>query len=258
MGMMPRLEMNADAMERHEAPRDAVVPIFDAATFDETYFTRVSNYGGRYQRFNPPHKISGYLNEVRRIRPAGVLLDVGCAFGGFLERARQYYTCEGLDISAYALAKARQTLPAITLHHASIEGFTAGRTYDVITCFDVIEHVPDTDLALARLHALLAPDGILAIAVPVYDTLPGRFFGLIDRDPTHVHRRGRRFWLDRLRKAGFDPIVFKGILRAPLPGTFLHLISPVFRSFSSAIFIICTRREAYPPGTRDLQDRPTP
>lgn len=237
--------------------RDAPVTAFDAATFGEEYFTHVSNYGGLYRRFNPPHKIRGYLAEIRRVRPGGALLDVGCAFGGFLERARQYYTCEGLDISAYALAKARQVLPATTLHHGSIEGFSASRTYDVITCFDVIEHVPDTDLALARLRALLAPDGILAMAVPVYDTLPGRFFGLIDRDPTHVHRRSRRFWLDRLHQAGFDPIVFKGILRAPLPGTFLHLISPLFRSFSSAIFIISTRLEARQPGARDPQDRST-
>ena len=254
---MHRAGIHAEAVGSKGSLHDAPATAFDAATFGEEYFTHVSNYGGLYRRFNPPHKIKGYLAEIRRVRSSGALLDVGCAFGGFLERARQYYTCEGLDISAYALAKARQVLPGTTLHHGSIEGFTAGRTYDIITCFDVIEHVPDTDLALKRLRALLAPAGILAMAMPVYDTLPGRFFGLIDRDPTHVHRRGRRFWLDRLRQAGFNPIVFKGILRAPLPGTFLHLISPLFRSFSSAIFVIATRREAHQPGARDLQDRPT-
>ncbi len=232
-----------------DVSRDDAIPAFDADTFGEAYFTKVSNYGGLYRRFNPPHKIKGYLAEIRRLRPQGALLDVGCAFGGFLESARHYYTCEGLDISAYALVKARQMLPAIPLHHGSIEGFAAGRTYDVVTCFDVIEHVPEIDIALARLRALLAPEGVLALAVPVYDTLPGRLFSLIDRDPTHVHRRSRRFWLDQLRRAGLSPVVFKGILRLPLPGTFLHLISPMLRSFSSAIFVICTRREAHKPGS---------
>lgn len=241
--MMPHVGVHAESVEAKKTSRDTASQVFDADTFDEAYFTRVSNYGGRYQRFNPPHKISGYLNEVRRMRPAGTLLDVGCAFGGFLERAKRYYTSEGLDISAYALARARQRLPEVVLHHTSIEAFAAGRTYDVVTCFDVIEHVPDLGTALARLRALLAPDGILAIAMPVYDTLPGRLFGLIDRDPTHVHRDGRHSWLRRLREAGLEPTVVKGILRAPLPGAFLHLISPIFRWFSSALFVICTRRE---------------
>ncbi len=240
MGMMPRFTA-PEAVGAHRAPQDAAGIIFDAETFGEAYFTRISNYGGRYQRFNPPHKISGYLAEVRRIRPSGVLLDVGCAFGGFLERARAHYQCEGLDISAYALAVARRQVPGIVLHHESIEAFRTGRTYDVVTCFDVVEHVPDLDAALARLRALLAPAGILAIAVPVYDTLPGRLFGLVDRDPTHVHRRSRGFWLERLDHAGLEPVVVKGILRAPLPGAFLHLIRPMFRWFSSALFVICAR-----------------
>lgn len=224
------------------------VPAFDEHTFDQAYFGAVSNYGGRYDQYNPPHKIAGYLREIRRLRPEGSLLDVGCAFGRFLERAREYYRCEGVDVSGYALGRARERLPAIALHHAAIETFQPGRTYDVITCFDVLEHVPDLDRALERLRALLALGGILALAVPVYDTLPGWVFGAIDRDPTHIYRHGRRFWLRRLRQAGFQPVIFKGILRAPLPGYFVHTISPLLRWFSSAIFIICTRPTHAPEG----------
>jgi 2-polyprenyl-3-methyl-5-hydroxy-6-metoxy-1,4-benzoquinol methylase len=142
-------------------------PAFDEHTFDQAYFGAVSNYGGRYDRYNPPHKIAGYLREIRRLRPRGALLDVGCAFGRFLERARQHYQCEGVDISAYALSLAEPRLPGVPLHHSAIQTFHRGRTFDVITCFDVLEHVPDLPRALGRLRELLAPDGILAIAVPV-------------------------------------------------------------------------------------------
>ncbi len=217
-------------------------PAFDEHTFDQAYFGAVSNYGGRYDRYNPPHKIAGYLREIRRLRPRGALLDVGCAFGRFLERARQHYQCEGVDISAYALSLAEPRLPGVPLHHSAIQTFHRGRTFDVITCFDVLEHVPDLPRALGRLRELLAPDGILAIAVPVYDTLPGRLFGIIDRDPTHIHRNSRVFWLEQLRETGFEPIIAKGILRAPLPGGFIHAISRLFWRFSSAIFVIGTRR----------------
>lgn len=218
-------------------------PAFDDHTFDRAYFTEVSNYAGRYEAYNPLHKVAGYLREIRRHRPGGTLLDVGCAFGRFLEVARGHFRCEGVDISSYALGVAGERLPGIPLYRSSIQTFHPGRTYDAVTCFDVLEHVPDLDIALRRLHDLLAPGGILAVAVPVYDSPAGWFFGMIDRDPTHIHRYGRRDWLRRLSQAGFEPIVFKGILRAPLPGYFVHAISPLFRRVSSAIFVICTRRQ---------------
>jgi len=220
---------------------------FDAETFGQAYFAEGSNYAGGYARFNPPHKIAGYLEEIRGLRPDGSLLDVGCAFGLFLQAARRYYQCEGVDISQYALQLARERLPDIPLTCAPIQTFHPERTYDVVTCFDVLEHVPDLGHTLRQLRMLLAPRGILGLAVPVYDTPPGWLFRVIDRDPTHIHRRGRRQWLEELIQAGFEPIVFKGILRAPLPGYFVHAISPLFRRFSSAIFVICRVREE-PPG----------
>ncbi len=227
-----------------QAAHTSETPVFDARTFDEAYFTSGSNYAGRYDAYNPPHKIAGYLREIRGLKPGGTMIDVGCAFGRLLRSARDLYACEGVDISAYALGRARQAVPDVPLYHSSIQTFRPGRTYDVVTCFDVLEHVPDLDAALARLRALVAPGGVLAIAVPVYDSVLGWLFGLIDRDPTHVHRFRRDDWLDRLERAGFDPVVFKGILRAPLPGYFVHAISPLFRRLSSAIFVICRIRDA--------------
>jgi SAM-dependent methyltransferase len=216
---------------------------FDEGAFDEAYFTRVSNYAGRYDRYNPPHKIAGYLNELRRLRPYGSLIDVGCAFGRFILEARRFYECEGVDISTYALRLARERLPGVPLHHSALQAFHPGRTFDIVTCFDVLEHISDLDSALARLRALIAPGGILALAVPVYDTPPGWVFGIIDKDPTHVHRFGRSQWLARLRQAGLRPAVYKGIVRIPLPGYFVHAMAPAFRWFSSAIFVVCTREE---------------
>jgi len=43
-------------------------PVFDARTFDEAYFTSASNYAGKYDAYNPPHKIVGYLREIRHLR----------------------------------------------------------------------------------------------------------------------------------------------------------------------------------------------
>jgi SAM-dependent methyltransferase len=215
-------------------------PLITEDTFDHEYFTKVSNYAGRYDRYNPPHKIAGYLNEIARLRSGGSLLDAGCAFGRFLQDARRRFECEGVDISAYALKVARERLPDIPLHHHAIQTFRPGRTYDIVTAFDMLEHVPDLDNALDSLRRLVAPGGIVAVAVPVYDTPAGWFFSLVDRDPTHLHRLSRWEWLGRLNQAGLRPILRKGILRAPLPGYFVHTISPAFWWCSQAIFVVCT------------------
>lgn len=235
----------AGSLERPAAAARGLPSTFDARTFDESYFGPGSNYGGRYDWYNPPHKLKGYLREIRAVAPRGTLLDVGCAFGRFLEEARAYYHCEGMDISPYVLERARRRLPGIPFTQGRIEAFRPGVRYDVVTCFDVLEHVPDLDLALLRLRDLLSPKGILAIAVPVYDSPAGWAFGLLDRDATHVHRHGRRYWLQRLSAAGLRPVVYKGILRLPLPaGCFLHLTGGIFRSCSSAIFVIAVRAGA--------------
>lgn len=229
-------------------------PVFDEDTFDQDYFTKSSNYAGRYDSYNPPHKIAGYLREIRRLRPGGTLLDAGCAFGRFLRDASRYFQCEGVDISTYALGLARGRLPEIPLYHHAIQTFRPGRTYDVVTAFDMLEHVPDLDNALASLRRLLAPGGILALAVPVYDTPAGWFFGLIDRDPTHLHRLSRWEWLRRLRQAGLRPVVRKGILRAPLPGYFVHHISSPLWRCSQAIFVICEAGEGAGAADADVPD----
>jgi SAM-dependent methyltransferase len=210
--------------------------------FEEDYFASPLAYGGRYEHANPPRKLASYLREVRRAAPGGRLLDVGCAFGRFLQVATPHYACEGLDVSRYALTVARRRVPQVPLHHGAIEDFTADERYDVVTCFDVLEHVPALGRALARLRGLLESDGRLVAVVPVYDTPAGRAVGLIDRDPTHVHRWSRQAWLERFRVAGFAPLVVKGVVRVPMPGFFVHGISRWWRAWAPAMLVVCAPR----------------
>jgi SAM-dependent methyltransferase len=210
--------------------------------FEEDYFASPLAYGGRYEHANPHRKLASYLREVRTAAPGGRLLDVGCAFGRFLQVAAPFYACEGLDVSRYALAAARHRVPQVPLYHVAIEEFAGQGRYDVVTCFDVLEHVPALARALARLRGLLTPDGRLVAVVPVYDTPVGRAVGLIDRDPTHVHRWGRRQWIERLHAAGLMALVVKGVVRLPMPGFFVHGISRWWRAWAAAMLVVCAPR----------------
>jgi O-antigen biosynthesis protein len=104
------------------------------------------------------------------IDPAGQrCLDVGCGAGAFglaLRHAGAAHVA-GIELHAGAAALARERLDVL------VEGsvldaplpFTAGE-FDVIVFADVLEHLPDPDLALVRCLPLLAGGGTVVVSVP--------------------------------------------------------------------------------------------
>jgi SAM-dependent methyltransferase len=96
----------------------------------------------------------------------GVVLDAGC--GGGDEHLLQYGHVVGVDLSHAALHYARTVYPQVI--QSGLEGLPfADRTFDVIVCRHVLEHLPhDTkERTLAELRRVLKDEGVLVITVPV-------------------------------------------------------------------------------------------
>ena len=115
------------------------------------------------------------LGDLQRLRPAGRLLDVGCALGSFLNLAREAgYACVGLEPSPMASqwARERPGLEVITGDLTTAE--LAPQSFDIITVWDVLHEQPDPLAMLQRTATLLVDDGILLIKVPDVECLPFR------------------------------------------------------------------------------------
>jgi len=205
--------------------------------FEEAYFSQV--YRGDYLLRNPAYKWRAFLRQILRHRQQGRLLDVGCALGSFLKHASQYFTCSGCDISTYALEYARHGLPgSVDLFQGSLGELPAHQGYDVITCFDVIEHMKDLHLVWKNLQDLLNPGGLLVITVPVYDGPLGWLVDRLDQDPSHIHRRERAFWLEQVR-SHFHLLDYLGIWRYFFfRRYYLNMLTARFRSITTAILLI--------------------
>ncbi|MGA2655004.1 MAG: bifunctional 2-polyprenyl-6-hydroxyphenol methylase/3-demethylubiquinol 3-O-methyltransferase UbiG [Gammaproteobacteria bacterium] len=99
------------------------------------------------------------------------VLDVGCGGGILTESlAKSGALASGLDLAADVIAIAREHAKAqhldIEYHCLPIETFATqqAHTFDVITCMEMLEHVPDPTLIIQSCAQLLKPGGVLFLS----------------------------------------------------------------------------------------------
>lgn len=153
---------------------------------------------------------------------SGRLLDVGCGLGFFLKTMAQYdnWEADGCEISPAAVHYARETLGLDRVVCGRLEdaNFSPG-TFDLITMWDVIEHLLEPDVLLQQCHALLKPGGICFMHTPnVRVQLPkARLKALVrgmqqgigylqPRD--HLHHYSTHSLRKLLERNGFAPVDF--------------------------------------------------
>lgn len=103
----------------------------------------------------------------RRGERSGRLLEVGCAAGFFLERARRLgFSVQGVepsrDAARVAVERFGLDVQASPLEQAKLD---AG-SFDVIVLLQTIEHVRDPAATLAHLRELMKPGGLLLMTTP--------------------------------------------------------------------------------------------
>jgi SAM-dependent methyltransferase len=155
----------------------------------------------------PPH----LARFVRDLGQFGSALDLGCGDGRLSSHLRAEHLTLA-DVSAVALERARQRLPAarrVELEPDAPLPLPDG-AFDAVLCAETIEHVRDVQLLLSEARRVLRPGGALALTTPAHGRLTGADIlvrGFERRfDPLSPHlrfltRRSLRSLLDAL---GFD------------------------------------------------------
>jgi len=164
--------------------------------YNEQYYS--DSYGGPvpYERseywLKYFHAIADQI--VRSLQPRRVL-DAGCAKGFLVEalweRGVESY---GIDISEYAISQVRRDmLPYCQC--ASLTEPIAGE-FDLVTCFEVLEHIPDAEVRQVLRNLTSVSDKILFSSTPTeLDT------------PTHVNVRPIISWLGLFAEFSFAPVL---------------------------------------------------
>ena len=168
-----------------------------------------------------------YLKMVlKRRRNVQRILDIGCGYGYFLRACLEAGVPEvyGVDVSTTAIQKshALENAKVSQLDFSKERSSFDSETFDVITAFDVIEHVEDEHFFISEVYRILKKGGLLFMITPNGESWPrGVYMILIygRDDPTHINVQGVRRWEDLLRKTGFGRVETKGSLLHGFPPT---------------------------------------
>jgi 2-polyprenyl-3-methyl-5-hydroxy-6-metoxy-1,4-benzoquinol methylase len=163
-----------------------------------------------------------HLRPLEDIMPPGDgkrLLDVGCHVGVFVEiAARHGWDAWGVEPSHWAAAYARQAGLQVVEGTLATDGFDTA-SFDVVTMWDVIEHVEQPSAEVRAASRLLKPGGLLVIHTMDLNSLFARLMGR--RWPwlmeMHVYYFTRRTLAMLLEQAGFQ------ILSVQPQGRYLRL-----------------------------------
>lgn len=111
-----------------------------------------------------------HLRKEKRNRKQKRLLDVGCAYGFFLDIAKELnYDTYGVDISKHAgeQINSHHFIHGDFLEKSTLQSWlNEGILFDVITLWYVIEHFPDITPVIKRVSSIQAPGGILGLSTP--------------------------------------------------------------------------------------------
>lgn len=102
----------------------------------------------------------------------GMVLDYGCGTGDFLHACKEDgWQAQGVEPGEGARSLAQQKGVTVAASINDIVG-----SFNLITLWHVLEHVPDLNEALTHLHQKLTPDGSLIVAVPNHSSLDGKVY----------------------------------------------------------------------------------
>lgn len=154
-------------------------------------------------------------------------LDIGLGGGNFcIDMARQNFSGEGIDISeeAVVIAKCRlkNYLDKVCIQKQDIIDKKNNKKYDIISIFEVLEHVKDDNAVVKKIYSLLDQDGYCVFSVPAHQ----KKWSILDEWAGHFRRYERKdiekllqdnnFSIKRIYSYGFPLVNFLRFIQKKL------------------------------------------
>lgn len=164
-------------------------------------------------------------------------LDAGCAIGLLVEALRDRgVDARGIDFSEFAVNHSREDIrPFLTVGSITEP---LDMHYDLITCFEVVEHMSAADAERAIVNLCAFTDEILLTSTPLHH-----------RDPTHTNIHPQEYWTERFARQGFiRDVDYDASYVAPWAALYRRSKAPIHR-------VVADYDRAYARMQHELQER---
>ena len=192
--------------QKKDTISDNIADIYNIDYFQgkiyKNYFNEESE---RKQRFQKKIELIG--NNIPR---SGKVLDIGCAAGFFLKVMKDIgYETYGLDISSAAYEYIKNYCDIKIFKGDIFEAKYKNNFFDIISLWDVLEHLINPELVLEEIYRILKSQGILVIETLNIDSwnlkLLKNRWPLFSHD-YHLFYFNTKFLINLLNKIGFTVI----------------------------------------------------
>jgi len=195
------------------APNDQeLLALYDEAYYEDANAAGYGGYAAAEERKR--HHDRTLLDEIERLSAPGDLLEIGCAYGFFLDEARRRgWRVRGVEPSRHAAANARHRLGLDVSGEPFTELATESQSLDAIALWDVIEHLPNPRETVERAHAWLRTGGVLALSTGNVESLSARLHGAdwsLMTPPWHQFYFSRKTIRRLLEGSGFELVRLGG------------------------------------------------
>lgn len=184
--------------------------------FENNNLKNLLGYIDYEKRQKPMKKIfNKYLKIISTFSDGHKIFDIGAASGHFLKLAKnQNWKTLGIDISKYAANKAKENGENVVV--GDFLKINIDEKFDVITMWDVIEHVNDPISYIKKINKSLNRDGLLALTTvdrnSLWAKITGKFWHLII-PPEHLFYFSKKSLTQLLEKNNFEILIVKKIGR---------------------------------------------
>jgi SAM-dependent methyltransferase len=149
------------------------------------------------------------LQDVKRHRNDGDLVEIGSAYGFFLAVAQESFRVRGFDVAEEPVAYAREWLGVEALCQDALDVSLEPESADVVVMWDTIEHLPRPDLVVDKVVRALRPAGLLFLTTGDIGSVLARLrrqrWRLV-HPPTHIHYFSRETVARLLEERGLQPV----------------------------------------------------
>ena len=165
--------------------------------------------GEREMRIRSFHR---KLRTIKKYCKGGRLLDIGCAAGFFLEAVKEDYDVQGVEISEYSSRYAREQLGHRVVTGTVFDAQYPDEYFDIVTMWDVLEHVQEPKQTLGEIQRILKPGGLLVISTGDISSINARMHKMqwaLLAPPWHLYFFSKKILCQKIVDLGYRVVGFE-------------------------------------------------